>query len=141
METTTTTTGLTPEAEAVLAATVLAVRSDRNLTNAELGRLRTMVYLSPLFAGVENVDEAIRDVWRSPDWREEGVALARIAGALSEPLRETAYAWAAEMTYADGVVVEEEHAFLSRLREALGVHGVLAGKIKATLAILNRKAD
>jgi hypothetical protein len=60
---------------------------------------------------------------------------------LSPPLRETAYAWACEMIQSDLVVSQEEHTYLDLLVKKTGIHGELAGKIAAVVAILNRKKE
>ncbi len=54
-------------------------------------------------------------------------------------MAETAYAWMAQIILADGKQSPEELRFLDDIRKPLGLHGALAGKIRAVVAILNRK--
>jgi len=44
----------------------------------------------------------------------------------------------AHAVIADRKAVPSEHKYLSTVRQALGVHGVLAGKINAVVGIINR---
>lgn len=125
-------------ADAVMAICILALASDGKLGKRELERMDHVLIMSPLFTGVKSAREYAACVAEAVGGKGRGEVIAEAAAILSKRLAETAYAWAAQMAMADGKVVSPEHKFLSEIRRALGIHGVLAGKIKAVAAILNR---
>ncbi len=129
---------LTSPADAVMALCVLALASDGKLDKRELERVDQMIVMSPLFAGVKSAREYAVCIADAVAEKGRGEMIAEAAALLPDRLAETAYAWAAQMVMADGKVVSPEHRFLSEIRKALGVHGVLAGKINAVTAIMNR---
>ena len=72
--------------------------------------------------------------------KREGVGpvLRRCAQALPEELRETAFANACDLVLADGVVEEEEKAFLDDVQKVLGISGDQALTIVEIMIIKNR---
>lgn len=127
-------------ADALMLIAIGACRADGALHPQELTHLRMLVHLNPLYAAVDNVDRYIerwaafsRDIGTQ---KSQELAIAK----LSSPLRETAYAWAVDVVYADNKQKQPEHSFLQALRAKLGIDGHLAGKIKAVTAIRNRFA-
>lgn len=129
---------LKTKADAITAICVLALASDGKLGKRELERMDQMLTMSPLFAGVKSAREYAACVAEATASKGRQEVIAEASGLLSPLLAETAYAWAAQMVMADGKVVSPEHKFLSEIRKGLGIHGVLAGKINAVVAILNR---
>lgn len=129
---------LTSPADAVMALCVMALASDGKLGKHELSRLDQMIALSPLFDGVMNARDYAACISETIAEKGRAAVVEEAAGLLTGGLAETAYAWVASMVIADGKAVSPEHKFLSSIRKALGVHGVLAGKINAVVAILNR---
>ena len=98
-----------------------------------------MAGLHPLFRDTANsADRFIGQ--RFADLRARGrVALVEETHrALSPRLRETAYAWVAELVCADGSVTAKERAFLDDLARRFEVPGPLARKIQAVIAIMRR---
>lgn len=125
-------------ADAVMAVAIMAVSVDGKLDKREVETLEVVLSTNPLFAKVRDVREYMGCIAASIAGRGSGAILAEAARLLSPALRETAYAWAVYMIAADGKVVKPEHKFLAALRKALGLHGVLAGKINAVVPMLNR---
>ncbi len=125
-------------ADAVMAICVLALASDGKLRKQEIERIDSMISMSPLFSGVKSAREYAACVAEAVAGMGRAEVIAAAAALLSSRTSETAYAWAAQMVLADGRVVPTEHKFLSEIRKALGIHGVLAGKINAVTAMLNR---
>lgn len=129
---------LTSPADAMMALCVMAMASDGKLEKHELSRIDQMIAMSPLFDGVMNARDYAACISETIAEKGRASVIEEAAGLLPARLAETAYAWAASMVMADGKAVSPEHKFLSSIRKALGVHGVLAGKINAVVAILNR---
>jgi len=130
---------LTP-AMGVMAVAVMAVAADGRWNKREIERLRMMSYLQPLFREIHSVEAFIAD--RAADLRLVGqkVLMEDCRKALTPRLRETAYAWAAELVQADGIVASKEHAFLQELAAKFSIAGPLARKIQAVAAIRRRTA-
>ncbi|MDT8285579.1 MAG: tellurite resistance TerB family protein [Elusimicrobiales bacterium] len=129
---------LNSPADAMMALCIMAMASDGKLEKHELARIDQMIAMSPLFDGVMNARDYAACISETISEKGRAAVMEESAALLSDRLAETAYAWAASMVMADGKVVSPEHKFLSSVRKALGVHGVLAGKINAVVAILNR---
>ncbi len=72
--------------------------------------------------------------------QKEGVAALFNSAqeALSEELRETAFAVAADLVLADGVFAEEEQQFLNELQVALAIPTEMVEQIIAVMQIKNR---
>jgi hypothetical protein len=128
---------LTP-AEALMTVAVLAMDSDDSYSLVEMQRLRAMAWLHPLFQDIDSVEQFVGR--RFADLRARGrtALLEEARAALSMPLRETAYAWAAELVYSDGAVVPKEYVFLDKLANCFEVPGPLARKIQVVTAIRRR---
>lgn len=129
---------LTSPADAVMALCVMAMASDGKLAKNELARIDQMIAMSPLFDGVMNARDYAACISETISEKGRAAVIEEAAEQLPGRLAETAYAWTASMVMSDGKAVSPEHKFLSSVRKALGVHGVLAGKINAVVAILNR---
>lgn len=127
-------------AMAVMSVAVLATAADGRWSKKEIERLRLMAYLQPLFRNVRSVERFIES--RIADLRAVGpvVLLEDCRKALTPRMRETAYAWAVELTHSDGAVVPAEHKFLNELAAKFSVPGPLARKIQAAAAIKRRTA-
>lgn len=132
--------GLQSPADAIMAVSILALSTDGKLHKKEMDCLRRMTASCPMFDGVQHIPEYIACIAEAIAGRGTDCVLREAAGALPKPLRETAYAWAVRIVMADHKVLPAEHAFLTALGKALGVHGTLAGKIKGVIAILDRTA-
>lgn len=125
-------------ADAIMALCFLALASDGKVNKRELERLDHMLIMSPIFTGVKSAREYAACVAEAVEGKGRSEVISEAAALLSAKLSETAYAWAVQVVLADNKTVSPEHKFLSEIRKALGIHGVLAGKINAVTAILNR---
>ncbi len=125
-------------ADAVMALCILALASDGKLGKRELERIDQMLIMSPLFTGVKSAREYAACVAEAVEGKGRAEVISEAAALLPARLAETAYAWAVQMVLADSKTVSPEHKFLTEIRRALKIHGVLAGKINAVVAILNR---
>lgn len=132
-----TTPALTP-AEALMTVAVLAMDADDCYDSKEMERLRAMTWLHPLFMNIDSADRFIGQRFSDLRGRGRGVVFEDAARALNAGLRETAFAWAVELVYADGAVVSKEHVFLDRLARRFDIPGPLARKIRAVTAIRRR---
>ncbi|MFA6319160.1 MAG: tellurite resistance TerB family protein [Elusimicrobiota bacterium] len=131
-------TDLSSTADAIMAVAVLALSSDGKLSAREFTAVTLMASQSPLFRDAEDIRDCVASVAETVARLGREDALAQAVELLSPRMRETAYAWAVQTVLADAKVLPNEHKFLSCLRKALGLHGILAGKIAAVVAILNR---
>lgn len=132
--------GTSLQADAVMTVAIAATLSDGRLREHEFVRLRMLAYLNPMYARLKNVDEYIGSILEEVTREGQEDAVACASAALPPELRETAYAWAAEIAFCDGAAQGNKRAFLDRLRERLGIHGAWAGKIDAVTGIRNRSA-
>jgi tellurite resistance protein len=125
-------------ADAVMAVAILAVSSDGKLKDKEINNIKGVLASSPLFDKVKDAGDYMGCIASAIADKGRAAVLERAAELLTPSLRETAYAWAVYMVASDRKVVGPEHKFLGTLRKALGLHGVLAGKINAVVPMLNR---
>jgi len=84
------------------------------------------------------LDAARRKVARLASEEGDAALLSAAAQALPQPMRETAFCLAADITLADGDIAEEERAFIGRLRKELQVEESLASRIVEVVLIRNR---
>ncbi len=129
---------LATSADAVLAIAMLTVLTDRKLHKKEAAFLKSMLGASPLFRSVADADSYISHIAVIIADTGADAVLDNAVRMLNASLRETAYAWAVCLVASDGKFVPAEHAFLGMLKKKLGLHGVLAGKIKAVVPMLVR---
>ncbi|UPT75680.1 MAG: TerB family tellurite resistance protein [Elusimicrobiota bacterium] len=121
--------------QALATAAVMAARADGKVGPREIERLRLMMREQPLLAHEEHAELFLAERVAAVFEHDEAALLRACRAALPPRLRETAYAWAAQMAQEDGSLHQKEHAFLERLRAALDVPGPLAAKIRAVTAI------
>lgn len=132
------TTQMKPQ-DAIAVISMCAMQADERIKPVELRKLATLITLSPLYRHIEDPAAYISELNREFSGADIEKILDRAIESLSPQLCETAYAWACEIVSADLGASQEEHACLSLLVKKLGLHGELAGKIAAVVAILNRK--
>lgn len=68
-------------------------------------------------------------------------ACTKAAEALSEPLRQTAFAFAMQVLFADGKVADTEKAETEKMAAWLGLEGSLPREILKVVSILNHDRD
>ena len=114
---------LTPQ-EALIYAMVTVAAADRTISEHELARINTMVRELPAFHG-------IGESWLSHEAQNCGRVLAKpdgiqtvvgmIVDGVSQSLRESAYALAAEVAASDLKIRDDERNFLTLLAEGLNI--------------------
>lgn len=127
---------LTPT-EAFAGIAMCAMYADGVLDAEEDDELAVVLARLPIFR--EHSDDEIRDAFqktqRMAQDTSDTVVLDACAAALPPRLRPAAYLVAADLIMTDGDVGSDEHAFLRRLQEKLGIDAALAAKIREVLAI------
>jgi tellurite resistance protein len=118
---------------ALIFTMVLVSAAEGVMTDAELEAIGRQVRYLPVFRGFDHdrlttVGRNCAELLR----REDGLDLAcdMIAEALSQPLRETAYALACDVAAADGALADEELNLLELLRRRLKVDRLVAAAIE-----------
>lgn len=124
---------------AIMTIVIAAIKADGNVSDEEVGHLRSMCARSPIFASnsKEEDDAVIHFALNVTDQLGTG-AIERAAEALRSELRETAFAFATEMVLADGMVGEKEEAFISQLAGSLGISEELGRAVIAVTTIRAR---
>jgi len=108
--------------KAVMTIVIAAIKADGNVSDEEVGRLRSMCARSPLFsANSKEEDDAVIDFALNVSDQLGTDAVKKAAEALTPELKETAFAFATEIVLADSMVGEKEEAFISQLAGVLGV--------------------
>src|SRR5919106_3911070 len=118
---------------ALIFTMVLISAAEGEMTDAELETIGRQVRYLPVFRGFDHqrLTELGRDcaeLLRDDDGLD--VACDMIAEALSQPLRETAYALACDVAAADGALADEELNLLELLRRRLKVDRLIAAAIE-----------
>jgi tellurite resistance protein len=118
---------------ALIFTMVLISAAEGEMTDAELEMIGRQVRYLPVFGGFDHqrltaVGRDCAELLR----REDGLDLAceMIAEALTQPLRETAYALACDVAAADGSLETAELEVLDLLRRCLTVDRLVAAAIQ-----------
>jgi uncharacterized tellurite resistance protein B-like protein len=126
--------------EAVVALLFLAVTADGNIAPEEEELVIAASNRMKLLRD-ETIDEFNAIVYKVRETVEakgrEAVFAAGVKG-LPPELRETVYALAGDIVYADGMAAPEEGVFLRELQEALDVADDFATKVLEVMRIKNR---
>ena len=123
---------------ALIFTMVLVSAAEGIMTDPELKAIGRQVRYLPVFRDFEHdrlteVGRECAELLRHEDGLD--IACAMIAEALSQPLRETAYALACDVAAADGTLADEELNLLKLLRQRLGLDRLVAAAIeRATYA-------
>lgn len=108
--------------KAVMTIVISAIKADGDVSDEEVGRLRSMCARSPIFASnTKEEDDVVISFADNVTTQLKTEAIGKAASALKPELRETAFAFACEMILADGIVGEAEDTFISMLAEKLGI--------------------
>lgn len=125
---------------AIMTIVVSAVTIDGEVSRSETRRLKGMCALSPLFS--ENTtaqDEAVVEFAVNASKALGRVeAIRRATEALDRDLRETAFAYAADVVVADGILENSEKEFMEGLAHQLGISEGVARALVETSVIRNR---
>lgn len=126
-------------AESFAAIALAAVASDGFLSDEEAQSIPFILSRMKLFQTYS--DDMMRKLFDKllGKLKREGVSALFYAAkdSLPESLRQTAFAVATDLVLADGVVTDEEKAFLDELYRALDVSEELANKIIDVMLIKN----
>lgn len=125
--------------KSIMTIVIAAIKADGNVSDEEVGRLRSMCARSPIFASnAKEEDDAVIDFALNVSDQLGAEAIKKAAESLKPELRETAFAFATEMVLADSMVGEKEEAFISQLAVSLGVSEEVARAIILTTMIRGR---
>ncbi len=118
---------------ALIACMVLVAGADRVMDDSELQMIGNLVQRLPVFRDYD-INELTDDARRCGTilQREDGLqqALAAIAEALPDRLRETAYVVACDVAAANGVVADTEARMLELLRQRLRLGRLVSAAIE-----------
>ena len=126
--------------ESFIGVALCAVAADGVITQEEAQGIFTALYRMKMFKGtkdneMKNMFDRVLNVIK----KQGSAALTAAAKeTLTPEMKETAFAVAADLILADGVVEEEEKKFLDDLQKALEVKEDLAVKIVEIMVIKNR---
>jgi uncharacterized tellurite resistance protein B-like protein len=102
--------------KAVMTIVIAAIKADGEISDDEVGRLRSMCARSPIFASnSKEEDDAVIAFADNVTTQLKADAISKAAAVLKPELRETAFAFACEVILADGIVGEAEDNFISML--------------------------
>lgn len=108
--------------QAMMTIVLAAVMADGEVADEEIARVRAMCALSPIFASnTQEQDVAVIRFAVNVNSQMGEQALIKAAEVLKPELRETAFAFACDMVLADGIVGQNEEAFLTSLVSLLGI--------------------
>lgn len=108
--------------KSVMTIIVAAIMADGEVSEGEVSRLRSMCARSPIFASnSKEEDDAVVDFALNICNQLGADAVKKAAEGLKPELKETAFAFSAEMILADGLVGDKEEAFLNQLVNTLGL--------------------
>ena len=130
---------------AIMVPMVAMMWADKHKDDAETELIHSICASSPIFLKPTHRDiddwitEADRIIHETPGGDEK--ACRRAKDALTKPLRQTAYAFAIKILFADEKVTAEEKAKAEHLAEWLDVDRPLAGEIIKVISILRHGRD
>jgi tellurite resistance protein len=128
------------EKESVVALLFLTVTADGTIAPCEeelvIAASNRMKLLKDL--AIPEFNSAVQKVRDAIDAKGRPEAFAAGVRGIPADLKETVYALAADIVFADGVGQAEELSFLREMQEALGVPDDLATKVVEVVRIKNR---
>lgn len=132
----------TPQ-EALVYLMVIMSAADRDMGDRELARIGAIIRTLPVFEGFPQA-RTLEVAQQCQQLLQEeaglGGLLALIRSALSDELRETAYALAVEVAAADMSVKEEETRVLDIVRDQFAIDPLVVAAIESSAAIRHRRA-
>lgn len=128
--------------EALIYLMVIISAADRDMTDAELSRIGSVIRTLPVFEGFD--ENRIIEVARQCQQRlqkQNGPAavLDLVRDAVPEALHDTAYALAVEVAAADLYVEPEERRMLQIVRSRLKLEPLVAAAIERTAQARHRR--
>ena len=124
-------------AEAVTAICLVAIASDGYLSEAENEEMTLLLSRMELFKGTTEEGFARIGSYLMESLEKHGpIALVKSAKAALPPqLAPTAFTFAVDLVFSDGVVSREEQAFIEDLRQILDIPNELALKVVEVMTI------
>ena len=128
---------------ALIYTMVLVAAAEGQMSDRDIGAMGRLVRHLPVFADFDPeriiaVGNACADLLREHDGLD--IALKRVADALPQPLRETAYELACDVAAADGKPDEPELRMLELIRHRLHVDRLVAAAIERAAQARHRHA-
>lgn len=124
---------------AIMTIVAAAVKSDGEVSEPEIKRLRSMCVRSPVFASnSSSEDDEVIEFADTVTNQLGSAAIDQAAEALSVELRETALGYAIDIVLADGLLGRDEEVFIEDLVKRLGVSEDTARVLIQATLILNR---
>lgn len=123
--------------KALMAIAILAVMADGELSEAEKPTFNANCTRIFGTKSAENFQIIEKEVWKLVGQYNYATVFASAKQALTPPLRETAFAIAAELVLADGIFKQEERRFLVDLWNALDISDDMGQKIIDVMIIKN----
>lgn len=119
--------------EALIYLMVVMSAADRDMTDAELGRIGSVIRILPVFDGFDenriiDVARQCQQLLQKHDGPERVLDIVR--DSVPTALHDTAYALAVEVVAADLYVEPEEKRMLQIVRSRLGLEPLLAAAIE-----------
>ena len=126
--------------EAFIGVTLTAVAADGVINQDEMQGLFTALFRMKLFKGVNQgqLKQMFDHVLNMLKKQGAGAVIAASKEALTPEQKQTAFAIAADLILADGVVEDEEKKYLDELQKELEVADDLAVKIAEVMVIKNK---
>lgn len=127
--------------EALVYLMVIISASDRDMGDEELARIGAIVRTLPVFRGFDQSRTLkVAQECQALLQKEEGLqgVLSLVRSALSEDLRETAYALAVDVAAADLDLKLEESRLLDIVKERFGLDPLAVAAIERAAAIRHR---
>ena len=125
--------------KAIMTIVLSSIAADGNVDDGEISKLRLMCARSPVFASnTTDEDNDVIDFALKQITQNSSACLNQAAEALTPDLRETAFAFAVEMVMSDGMVGDDENAFITNLVGILGIAEDVALAIIQVFTILKR---
>lgn len=129
----------TPQS-AVMTIVIAAIKADGAVSRDERLRLSSICSGTQLFSSnSSNEDDAVIDFADNVTAQFGDESIDRAAKALKQELRETAFALAADMVLADGMVSSTEERYLASLAQRLNISEHVINVIVEATVIRNRK--
>ena len=125
--------------DALLTISVLAGGVDEEYSSEETDRIVALALANKMFRNeAEKVKKRVFHLINSMSGGDRQAALDRAVNSLPEEMKETAFAWAADVIMADGDLPDESRVFIWDLAARLSVDSEIAAEIIKIMAIKNR---
>lgn len=126
---------------AIMTIIVAAVKSDGQVSDDEIMRIRSICSGTPIFASNTSEQDTAVIVFADNVTGQLGAAaIDHAATSLKQELRETAFALACDMVLADGIMGDAEDAFLTKLATRLDIAPQIIETLVTATIIRNRSA-